>query len=85
VREVSTLGASGHSSAVPAAALVYDKNGGTWVYTNSQPLTFVRERVTVARIEGDLAVLQSGPAPGTAVATVGAAELLGTEYGVEGQ
>ena len=85
VREVSTPDASARSSAVPVAALVYDKTGGTWVYTNPQPLTFMRQRVTVARIDGDLAVLQGGPAPGTAVATIGAAELLGTEYGVEGQ
>ena len=52
VREVSTSGASARSSAVPVAALVYDKNGGTWVYANPQPLTFVRQRVTVA-LSGD--------------------------------
>jgi hypothetical protein len=85
VRDVSTPDASARSSAVPVAALVYDKTGGTWVYANTQKLTFVRQRVNVARIESDLAVLQTGPAPGTAVATVGAAELLGSEYGVEGQ
>jgi hypothetical protein len=37
-----------------------------------------------ALVYGDLALLESGPAPGTAVVTVGAAELLGSEYGVEG-
>jgi hypothetical protein len=87
VREVTTAGAGTGtgSSTVPIAALVYDKSGGTWVYANTQRLTFVRQRVNVARIESDLAVLQAGPAPGTEVATVGAAELLGSEYGVEGQ
>jgi hypothetical protein len=44
----------------------------------------VRQRVGVARIDGDLAILGSGPAPGTAVVTVGVAELLGTELGVGG-
>jgi hypothetical protein len=85
VREVTTAGAIARSSAVPIAALVYDKTGRTWVYANTQKLTFVRQRVDVARIENDLAVLQTGPAPATAVVTVGAAELLGSEYGVEGQ
>jgi hypothetical protein len=70
---------------VPLAALVYDKTGGTWVYAATQALSFERQRVSVVRVDGDLAVLQAGPAPGTAVATVGAAELLGAEYGVEGQ
>jgi hypothetical protein len=84
VRQVSTPGASEPSPAVPVAALVYDDSGRVWVYTVSRPLTYVRQRVTVARIDGDLALLESGPAPGTAVVTVGAAELLGSEYGVEG-
>jgi hypothetical protein len=84
VRQVAT-GGGPPSLAVPLAALVYDKTGGTWVYTVTQPLSFLRKRVNVARIEGEVAVLQTGPDPGTAVATVGAAELLGAEYGVEGQ
>lgn len=80
VREVPA-----HQTAVPVAALVYDKKGEVWVYTSTQPLRYVRERVEVERIEGDLAILESGPPAGTAVVTVGSAELLGTEYGVEGQ
>jgi membrane fusion protein, heavy metal efflux system len=42
----------------------------------------MRERVTVEFIEGDQAVLSKGPAEGSAVVTVGAAELYGTEFGV---
>jgi hypothetical protein len=41
--------------------------------------------VAVARIEGDDAILQSGLATGALVVTVGGAELLGAEYGVEGE
>lgn len=85
VREVPTPGANTQSPAVPVAALIYDNSGNIWVYTSTKPLTFIRQRVTVARIQGDLAVLESGPAPGTPVVIVGAAELLGSEYGVEGQ
>jgi hypothetical protein len=69
-------------TAIPYAAVLYDRDGGTWVYTNPAPLVFVRHRVTVERIEGRTAVLSLGPAPGTPVVTVGAAELFGAEFGV---
>ena len=72
-------------TAVPLAAVVYDRAGATWVYTVAAPLTYVRQKVTVARVAGDQAVLQSGPPAGTTVVTVGGAELLGSEYGVEGE
>ncbi len=39
-----------------------------------------RKRVGVESIAGDRVVLSDGPSPGTAVATVGAAELFGTEF-----
>jgi hypothetical protein len=84
VREVMASGTTTRSLAVPLTALVYDGTGATWVYTSTEPRTYVRQRVTVARVDGNLALLLSGPAPGTAVTTVGAAELLGAEYGVEG-
>lgn len=73
------------TSSVPTAALIYDKNGKTWVYTTTQPLTYVRQAVEIARIDGDVTTLQSGPSPGTLVVTVGAAELLGAELGVAGE
>ena len=38
--------------------------------------------VTVDQLQGDTAYLSKGPAVGTLVVTVGAEELLGTEYGV---
>ena len=66
---------------VPYAAILYDINGGTWVYENSEPHVFTRRRVAVESISGDAACLSEGPAPGTAVVTDGAAELFGTEFG----
>jgi hypothetical protein len=68
--------------AVPYAAVLYDAKGATWVYTNPTPLTFVRQAIQIDYIEGDLAVLSDGPAAGTAVVIVGAAELFGTETGI---
>jgi hypothetical protein len=87
-------GASAPATTIPASALVYDEHGGIWVFmavegspTNEAglPLTFVRQRVTVSRVDADVAFLKSGPALGTVVVTVGVAELLGAEYGVEGE
>jgi len=67
---------------VPYAAVFYDLNGATWVYTNLEPLNFVRASISVDYIDGDLAVLSDGPPSGTEVVTVGAPELYGTEFGV---
>lgn len=65
---------------VPYAAVLYDARGETWVYTNPEPLVFVRHAIHVEYINGDRAVLSQGPPAGTAVVTVGAAELFGAEF-----
>ncbi len=65
---------------VPYSALIYDPHGGTWVYTSPKPRTFVRMRVVVEFIEGDRVVLREGPPKDTPVATIGVAELYGTEF-----
>lgn len=67
---------------VPYDAVFYGLSGETWTYVETEPLTFVREPVTVEEVEGDLAYLSEGPDPGTEVVTVGAAELFGVETGV---
>lgn len=65
---------------VPYAAVLYDSDGDTWVYTNPEPRVFIRHSITVDYIDGDVAVLSDGPPAGTPVVTVGAAELFGTEF-----
>jgi hypothetical protein len=67
---------------VPYSAIVYETDGGTWVYTNPDGLSFVRAKIAVRAINGDTAVLAKGPAAGTKVATVGVAELFGAENGI---
>ncbi len=67
---------------IPYSAILYDLNGGTWAYISPEPLTFVREAITVDYIEGDMVVLVDGPSSGTEVVTVGAAELHGADTGV---
>jgi hypothetical protein len=67
---------------VPYGAVLYDAEGKTSVYVSPAPNTYVRQPITVDFIQGDRAVLVAGPAAGTAIVTVGAAELYGAETGV---
>jgi hypothetical protein len=72
-------------TSVPIDAVIYDKDGKTWVYVVDGTRSFERQAVSVARVDGDTAVLSSGPKPGVQVVTVGAQELLGAELGVAGE
>jgi hypothetical protein len=67
---------------MPYAALVYDLKGDTWAYTSPQPLTYIRQSVSVESIKGGVAYLKDGPPGGTRVVTVGVAELYGAEFGI---
>ncbi len=70
---------------IPYSAVVYDHDGSTWTYANTAADTYQREPVTVTEIDGAVALLSAGPPAGTQVVTVGAAELLGTEYNISGE
>ena len=59
---------------------MYDGSGKTWVYTSSAPLVFERQAVSVTKVEAGVVTANAGPAPGTEVVTVGAAELFGAEF-----
>lgn len=67
---------------VPYAAVIYDTEGNTWVYTNPEPLKFVRESIEVEYIAGEDAVLAKRWSSKAPVVTVGVAELYGAETGV---
>jgi len=67
--------------AVPVGAIVYDIHGGTWVYVNTAPLNYNRQRVELLQSEGAFAILARGINAGTKVVSAGAAELFGTEFG----
>lgn len=66
---------------VPWSAVVHDIHGGTWAYEQTGPATYVRRRVEVRRVAGDLAVLGAGLAEGAQVVVAGVAELYGAEFG----
>jgi hypothetical protein len=80
-----TTAPAGVATVVPYSAVLYTPDGSTWVYTVPQPLTYVREKVTVAAVggrNGTEATLSAGPPVGTTVVTVGVIELYGAEHGV---
>lgn len=76
---------SAHRLTIPYSAVVYDRDGSSWTYTETAPLTYLRKPITVDFITGDVAVLTKGPAVGTKVVTVGSPELLGVEYDISGE
>ena len=80
--ELPLVGDGTQRKVVPYSSVVYDLKGEAWAYTSPAPLTYVRDRISIDYIAGDKAVLSNGPAAGTAVVTIGAAELFGTESGV---
>lgn len=66
---------------VPWSAVVRDIYGGTWIYEQTDSLLFVRRRVEVEHVVGDVAVLRRGPPVGARVVRIGAMELFSTEFG----
>ncbi len=77
--ETAEVREASRGKVIPYAAVLYGTKGDTFTYVNPKGLTYVRRDIKVDRIEGNRAFLVDGPGSGTAVVTVGAAELLGAE------
>ena len=82
--ETATVEKSGRHKVMPYAALIYNDEAKTFVYTSPKPLTFERVPVAVDRIEGNRVLMSKGPAVGTKVVTVGATEVYGAELDIAG-
>jgi RND family efflux transporter MFP subunit len=65
---------------IPRSAVVYDINGGTWVYESRGSHVFARRRVEIADAGAAGVIVRRGLAAGTRIVTAGAAELYGTEF-----
>ena len=86
VRELTTTpGQRSAREVIPYSAVVYDTDGSTWTYVTTAARTYERKPITVTEIDGEVARLSAGPPAGADVVTVGAAELLGTEYNISGE
>jgi hypothetical protein len=64
---------------IPYAALLYEKDGSAFVYTNPHGRTYVRAHIEIDRVAGQSVLLRSGPAAGTRVVTTGAPQVHGAE------
>jgi uncharacterized protein YcfL len=80
LRTDTVKAAADASVVIPYAALLYDAQGKTWVYANTAPRVYERQAVTVTKVEAGAVTASAGPAVGTAVVTVAAAELFGAEF-----
>lgn len=73
---------SSEHKAVPYSAVLYGLQGETWVYTNPEPLVYIRESIVIDYIDGDWVAITDGPEVGTPVVTLGVSLLYGAEVGV---
>lgn len=69
-------------TAIPFEAVLYDKKGAPFTYTNPKEREYVRQAIALDGIKNNVAILSSGPPLGTQVVTVGGIELYGVETGV---
>ncbi len=82
--ETAEVRAVGGDAVVPYAALVYDGDGGSWVYVEDGSLSFVRRSVAVLRVEGDDVHVGRDLTSTDRVATTGVTEIYGAELGIDG-
>lgn len=82
--QTTTVLQRGGHRVIDYAALIYDGEGASWVYTAPGPLTFLRAKAVVDRVEGNRVFLSAGPPAGTKVVTVGATEVYGAELEIAG-
>jgi hypothetical protein len=80
---LATVTARAGRREIPYAALIYNDEGDTFAYVSARPLRYVRTPIDVHRITHGRVLLDHGPAAGTRVVTVGAAEVYSAEFGVE--
>jgi len=83
--ELATVRQEGARKVVAHNAVIYNPDGGSFVYTKPQAETYIRALIKIVRVTGDDAVLSKGPAVGTKIVTTGSAELLATEYEILNQ
>jgi hypothetical protein len=77
--ETAPIVEEGDLTVVPSAAVMIDPEGVYWVYTNPEPLVFLRHEITIEREESESTYISAGPPAGTPVVTVGVQELYGAE------
>ena len=80
--QTAPIASAGAQLVAPSAAVIIDPDGIYWVYTNPEPLVYVREEIRPVTEVGGEAFFTVGPPAGMAVVTVGVPELYGAEFGI---
>ena len=77
--ETAPIEKSRGGTSIPYAAVLYAADGQPYVFVNPRGLTFHREDVDIADVDGDTVELADGPPVGTRVVTVGVPQIHGAE------
>lgn len=80
--QTAVVGAADDRMVVPSAAVIIDPEGIYWVYTNPEPLVYLRQEIRPVVEEGQQAFFVDGPPLGTPVVMTGVPELYGAEFGI---
>lgn len=80
--QTAVVAAADDRMVVPSAAVIIDPQGIYWVYTNPEPLVYLRQEIRPVVEEGQQAFFEDGPPLGTAVVITGVPELYGAEFGI---
>jgi len=78
--ETEVVERRGANLLVPYGAVYVDADGASWVYTNPEPLVYVRAPIEIVKETSTEALLSDGPPAGTQVVIVGVPELYGAEH-----
>jgi hypothetical protein len=70
-------------SELPYAALLYNADGSTFVYTATGPLTYRYAPIHLQKVVGDRIYFTGGPKPGTPVVTSGVPQVHGADIRLE--
>jgi hypothetical protein len=70
-------------SELPYAALLYNADGSTFVYTATGPLTYRYSPIHLQKIVGERIYFTGGPKPGTPVVTSGVPQVHGADIQLE--
>ena len=80
--ETDKVAAAEEGFVVPSAAVIITTEGRYWVYTNPEPLVYLREEISPVVEEDEQAFFSDGPPAGMSVVITGVPELYGAEFGV---
>ena len=80
--DIQTLSVSKTEWTIPYSAVVYDVYGKTWVYENSEPLTYGRKEISIRDVVDLEVVLYEQLQHDIVIVTVGVPELYGVEVGI---